>query len=161
MYGTCKYVKCIPSFFGASMRGIGFTSAGFTLTIFLTPPPPPPPPGTREEEEEEEEEAGGPMLLMAFWSSLVVPPVDGFGLHAFSTHTYVQSEVEITAGHWTFSDHFLGNLTLTTSRKGVNNNMPKCFSCPGDCKELSKRPGEAHTTRTKPWPTRLPTSDNN
>ena len=96
MYGTCKYVKCIPSFFGASMRGIGFTSAGFTLTIFLTPPPPPPPPGTREEEEEGEEEAGGPMLLMAFWSSLVVPPVDGFGLHAFSTHTY--TEVEITAG---------------------------------------------------------------
>ena len=28
------------------------------------------------------------------------------------------------------------------------NKMPKCFSCPGDCKELSKRPGEAHTTRT-------------
>ena len=43
---------------------------------------------------------------------------------------------------------------------GVNK-MPKYFSCPGDCKELSKRPGEAHTTRTKPWPTRPPTSDNN
>ena len=30
--------------------------------------------------------------------------------------------------------------------------MPKCFSCPGDCKELSKRLSEAYTTGTKPGP---------
>ena len=39
--------------------------------------------------------------------------------------------------------------------------IPKCFSCPGDCKELSKRLSEAHATQTKPGPSRLPTSDNN
>ena len=28
----------------------------------------------------------------------------------------------------------------------------KCFSCPGDFKELSKRLSEAHTTQTNPGP---------
>ena len=43
--------------------------------------------------------------------------------------------------------------------------MAKCFSCPGDCKELSKKTKrstyDSNQARTKPWPTRLPTSDNN
>ena len=40
----------------------------------------------------------------------------------------------------------------------------KCFSCPGDCKELSKKTKrstyDSNQARTKPWPTRPPTSDN-
>ena len=43
--------------------------------------------------------------------------------------------------------------------------MAKCFSCPGDCKELSKKTKrstyDSNQARTKPWPTRPPTSDNN
>ena len=40
--------------------------------------------------------------------------------------------------------------------------IPKSFSCPGDCKELSKRSTyDSNQARTKPWPTRPPTSDNN
>ena len=42
--------------------------------------------------------------------------------------------------------------------------MAKCFSCPGDCKELSKKTKrttyDSNQARTKPWPTRPPTSDN-
>ena len=52
-------------------------------------------------------------------------------------------------------------ISRTTSRKEVNK-MAKCFSCPGDCKELSKRSTyDSNQARTKPWPTRPPTSDNN
>ena len=32
------------------------------------------------------------------------------------------------------------------------NKIPKCFSCPGDCKDCLKRLSEAHTTQTKPGP---------
>ena len=43
--------------------------------------------------------------------------------------------------------------------------IPKYFSCPGDSKELSKKTKrsthDSNQARTKPWPTRLPTSDNN
>ena len=43
--------------------------------------------------------------------------------------------------------------------------MAKCFSCPGDCKELYKKTKRStcdlNQARTKPWPTRSPTSDNN
>ena len=43
--------------------------------------------------------------------------------------------------------------------------MAKSFSCPGDCKELSKKTKrstyDSNQARTKPWPTRPPTSDNN
>ena len=43
--------------------------------------------------------------------------------------------------------------------------IPKCFSCPGDCKELSKKTRrsthKSNQAMTKPWPTRLSTSDNN
>ena len=52
----------------------------------------------------------------------------------------------------------------TTTRRGINK-IPKCFSCPGDCKELSKKTKrstyDSNQARTKPWPTRPPTSDNN
>ena len=45
------------------------------------------------------------------------------------------------------------------------NKIAKCFSCPGDCKELSKKTKrstyDSNQARTKPWPTRPPTSDNN
>ena len=45
------------------------------------------------------------------------------------------------------------------------NKTPKCFSCPGDSKELSKKTKrstyDSNQARTKPWPTRPPTSDNN
>ena len=55
-------------------------------------------------------------------------------------------------------------ISRTTSQKGVNK-MPKCFSCPGDCKELSKKTRrsthDSNQARIKPWPTQLPTSDNN
>ena len=43
--------------------------------------------------------------------------------------------------------------------------IPKCFSCPGDCNELSKKTKrstyDSNQARTKPWPTRPSTSDNN
>ena len=43
--------------------------------------------------------------------------------------------------------------------------IPKCFSCPGDCKELSKKTRrsthDSNQARTKPWPTRQSTTDNN
>ena len=52
-------------------------------------------------------------------------------------------------------------ISQTTMRRGIN----KCFSCPGDCKELSKKikrsTYDSNQAMTKPWPTRLPTSDNN
>ena len=55
-------------------------------------------------------------------------------------------------------------ISRTTTRKGINK-IPKCFSCPGDCKELSKKTKrstyDSNQARTKPWPTRPPTSDNN
>ena len=40
-------------------------------------------------------------------------------------------------------------ISRTTTQRGINK-MPKCLSCPGDCKELSI--SEAHTTQTKPGP---------
>ena len=55
-------------------------------------------------------------------------------------------------------------ISRTTSRKEVNK-IAKCFSCPGDCKELSKKTKrstyDSNQARTKPWPARPPTSDNN
>ena len=55
-------------------------------------------------------------------------------------------------------------ISRTTTRRGTNK-IPKCFSCPGDCKELSKKTkrstDDSNQARTKPWPTRPPTSDNN
>ena len=36
-------------------------------------------------------------------------------------------------------------ISRTTTRRGINK-IPKCFSCPGDSKELSKRLSKAHTT---------------
>ena len=55
-------------------------------------------------------------------------------------------------------------ISRTTTRRGTNK-IQKCFSCPGDCKELSKKTKrstyDSNQTRTKPWPTRPPTSDNN
>ena len=53
----------------------------------------------------------------------------------------------------------------TTTRRGINR-IPKCFSCPGDSKELSKNTKQStmsydsNQSRTKPWPTRPPASDN-
>ena len=45
------------------------------------------------------------------------------------------------------------------------NKITKCFSCPGDCKELSKETTQSthdlNQARTKPsWPTRPMTSNN-
>ena len=55
-------------------------------------------------------------------------------------------------------------ISRTTTWRGINK-IPKCFSCPGDCKELSKKTKrstyDSNQARTKPWPTRPPTSDNN
>ena len=55
-------------------------------------------------------------------------------------------------------------ISRTTTRRETNK-IPKCFSCPGDCKELSKKTKrstyDSNQARTKPWPTRPPTSDNN
>ena len=55
-------------------------------------------------------------------------------------------------------------ISRTTTRRGINT-IPKCFSCPGDCKELSKKTKrstyDSNQARAKPWPTRSPTSDNN
>ena len=55
-------------------------------------------------------------------------------------------------------------ISRTTTRRGKNK-IPKCFSCPGDCKELSKKTKrstyDSNQARTKPWPTRTLTSDNN
>ena len=55
-------------------------------------------------------------------------------------------------------------ISRTTTRRGKDK-IPKCFSCPGDCKELSKKTKrstyDSHQARTKPWPTRPLTSDNN
>ena len=52
----------------------------------------------------------------------------------------------------------------TTTRRGIYK-IPTCFSCPGDSKELSKRTKrstyDSNQARTKPWPTRLLTSDSN
>ena len=49
-------------------------------------------------------------------------------------------------------------------RRGTNK-IPRYFSCPGDCKELSKKTKrstyDSNQARTKPWPTQPPTSDNN
>ena len=53
-------------------------------------------------------------------------------------------------------------ISRTTTRRGINK-IPKCFSCPGDCKELSKKTKrstyDSNQARTKPLPTRPPTSD--
>ena len=44
-------------------------------------------------------------------------------------------------------------ISPTTTRRETNK-IPKCFSCPGDCKELSKRSTyDSNQARTKPWPT--------
>ena len=55
-------------------------------------------------------------------------------------------------------------ISRTTTRRGTNK-IPKFFSCPGDCKALSKKTKrstyDSNQARTKPWPTRPPTSDNN
>ena len=60
--------------------------------------------------------------------------------------------------------HLYRCISRTTTRRGINK-IPKCFSCPGDCKELSKKTKrstyDSNQARTKPWPTRPPTSDNN
>ena len=57
----------------------------------------------------------------------------------------------------------LQTYSRTTTRRGINK-IPKCFSCPGDCKEPSKKTKrstyDSNQARTKPWPTRPPTSDN-
>ena len=54
--------------------------------------------------------------------------------------------------------------TMYLTQRGINK-IPKCFSSPGDCKELSKKTKRStcnsNHARTKPWPTRPPTSDNN
>ena len=54
--------------------------------------------------------------------------------------------------------------TVSHELQGINK-IPKCFSCPGDCKELSKKTKrstyDSNQARTKPWLTRPPTSDNN
>ena len=55
-------------------------------------------------------------------------------------------------------------ISRTMTRRGISK-IAKCFSCPGDCKELSKKTKrstcDSNQARTKPWPTRPPTSDNN
>ena len=55
-------------------------------------------------------------------------------------------------------------ISRTMTRRGINK-IPKSLSCPGDCKELSKKTKrstyDSNQARTKPWPTRPPTSDNN
>ena len=60
---------------------------------------------------------------------------------------------------------FYIQLYLTNYDAERINKIPKCFSCPGDCKELSKKTRrsthDANPARTKPWPTRWPTSNNN
>ena len=57
----------------------------------------------------------------------------------------------------------LQTYSRTTMRRGINK-IPKCFSCPGDCKELSKKTKrstyDSNQARSKPWPTRPPTSHN-
>ena len=44
-------------------------------------------------------------------------------------------------------------ISRTTTRRGINK-IPKCFSCPGDCKELSKKTKrstyDSNQARTKP-----------
>ena len=55
-------------------------------------------------------------------------------------------------------------ISRTTTRRRIYK-IPKCFSCHGDCKELSKKTKrstyDSNQARTKPWPTRPPTSNNN
>ena len=55
-------------------------------------------------------------------------------------------------------------ISRTTTQRGINK-IPKCFSCPGDSKELSKKTKrstyDSNQARTKIWPTRPLTSDNN
>ena len=68
-------------------------------------------------------------------------------------------------GHYLFHQVYKDNcISRTTSWKEVNK-MAKCFSCPGDCKERSKKTKrstyDSNQARTKPWPTRPLTSDNN
>ena len=50
------------------------------------------------------------------------------------------------------------------TQRGINK-TPKCFSCPGDCRELTKKTKrstyDSNQARNKPWPTRPQTSDNN
>ena len=56
------------------------------------------------------------------------------------------------------------SISRTTLWRGINK-ISKCFSCPGDCKQLSKQTKgstyNSNQARTKPWPTQPPTSDNN
>ena len=65
----------------------------------------------------------------------------------------------ISSIHQVYTDNCISR---TTSRKEVNK-MAKCFSCPGDCKELSKKTKrstyDSNQARTKPWPTRPRTAD--
>ena len=55
-------------------------------------------------------------------------------------------------------------ISRTMTQRGINK-IPKCFSCPGDRRELSKKSGQSthdsKQARTKPWPTQPTTSDNN
>ena len=45
-------------------------------------------------------------------------------------------------------------LYLTNYAAEEANKMAKCFSCPGDCKELSKKTThDSNQAGTKPWPT--------
>ena len=67
----------------------------------------------------------------------------------------------ISSSHCVSTDNCISR---TTTQRGINKIL-KCFSCPGDSKELSKKTKrstyDSNQTRTKPWPTRLPTSNNN
>ena len=49
-------------------------------------------------------------------------------------------------------------ISRTTTRRGTNK-IPKCFSCPGDCKELSKK--TKRSTYDSNQAMADPTSDNN
>ena len=55
-------------------------------------------------------------------------------------------------------------ISQTTTQRGINK-IPKCFSCPSNSKELSKKTKrstyDSNKARTKPWPTRPLTSDSN
>ena len=68
-------------------------------------------------------------------------------------------------GHYIFNHVGTDNCISRTTTRRVINKIPKCFSSPGDCKELSKKTRrsthDSNQARTKPWPTRPPTSDNN
>ena len=50
-------------------------------------------------------------------------------------------------------------ISRTTTRRGINK-IPKCFSFPGDCKEMSKKTRRSKYDSNQAGPTRPPTSDN-